>query len=109
MPTNRYTENEIILCTYAALYDADDFGGEQRIDGLAGRTRVSVSSKIRNFAALLDKKNVRRFNTLSPLTGRPKGEEARETDWDVVEPLTRVPKGDLLNRCRALLLTAQKS
>src|SRR5258708_3541689 len=90
MRKNYYTENEVVLCTYAALYDANDFGGQSTICTVTGRRLSSIDSKIRNIAATLDKKGVARFNSVRPLTGRTTGEPARDTNWDIIEPLTKI-------------------
>ena len=103
MKKNYYTENEILLCAYGALYDAGDFGGYVAICSLTGRGLVSIASKIRNIAATLDKYGVARYNSITPLTGRPPGEPARDTNWEFIEPLTRMSRQDLLQRCLLVL------
>lgn len=52
---------------------------------------------------MLDAKGIRRFNASSGLTGTPTGEEARSTNWDIVEPLTHLSKQALLKRCQDIL------
>ena len=99
MTRNYYTNDEIMLCTYAAIYDADDFGGKKVICALTGRSASSVPMKIRNIISTLEAKGIRRFNPLPGLTGRTTGDDARETNWDVIEPLTRLSKAALLQRC----------
>lgn len=103
MPKNYYTNDEIMLCTYAAIYDANDFGGKEIIGTLTGRSLSSISMKIQNIIATLDAKGIPRFNRISGLTGRTTGESARETNWDVIAPLTHLPKEVFLQRCLALL------
>ena len=103
MGRNYYTENEVVLCTYAALYDDNDFGGRSVICSLTERGLSSIDSKIRNIVATLDKKGVSRFNTVSPLTGRTTGEPARDTNWDIIEPLTKMSQQALLQRCSTIL------
>lgn len=103
MRKNYYTENEVVLCTYAARYDVSDFGGARAIDSLTGRGLSSINSKIRNIAATLDMKAISRFNSVSPLTGRTTGESARATNWNIIEPLTHLSKQSLMQRCSAIL------
>lgn len=99
MPRNYYTNDEITLCTYAAIYDADDFGGREAICSLTGRPASSIPMKIRNIISTLDAKGIRRYNSMSGLTGRTTGDDARETNWEVIEPLARLSKQALLQRC----------
>lgn len=106
-PRNYYTEGEIILCTYAARYDPKDFGGKQVICTLTGRPRSSVEMKIRNIAAMLDDKGIYRSGNTSGLTGRTTGEAARNTNWDIVEPLARLTQEELLHRCQRLIAATE--
>jgi hypothetical protein len=41
----RYTPEETILCTYAALYDVHDFGGYAAIATLTGRSAYLFDAK----------------------------------------------------------------
>jgi hypothetical protein len=100
---NYYTPEEITLCAYAAMYDAADFGGERRIEALTHRSAGSIRMKIQNIAAMLDEARIRRESFVSPLTGRPPGESGRTTNWEQVEPLTRLPKAAFLERCQAIV------
>ena len=107
MPRNYHTEGEIILCTYAALYDPDDFGGKQSICALTGPPRSSVDLKIRNIAAMLNDKGVPRTSAASGLTGRTTGGDARGTNWEIAGPLTRLTREELLNCCRRQVAEAE--
>ena len=100
---NLYTEDEITLCTYAAIYDADDFGGLPAIERLTNRSAASVKMKIQNIAAMLDEAGIERHNSVSPLTGKPHGEGGRMTNWDQVETLYKLSREELLARCRAIV------
>ena len=96
---NYYIQNEIVLCTYAAMYDADDFGGTFRIEDLTRRSPASIRMKIQNIASMLDEASIRRYNNISPLTGLPHGQSGRVTNWKAVEPLTKLPKQVFLHQC----------
>ena len=85
----RYAEDEIVLCTYAAMYNAGDFGGIEKIHKLKNRSKASIELKIKNIASMLDEENVKRHNydKIKPLTGLPAGKSGRRTDWDKVVTL----------------------
>jgi hypothetical protein len=100
---NLFTKDEITLCTYAALFASDDFGGINSIVTLTGRSKASIQMKIQNLAAMLDEKEIPRESSISPLTGVPHGKSGRRTNWEWVQPLTGLSKVELLNGCRAIL------
>ena len=103
MARNLYNDEEVTLCTYVAMYDENDLGGRQAICAQTGRSASSISMKIRNIVSTLDKKGIRHLSSSSGLTGRTTGDEARETNWDVIESLTKMSRQDLLRRCAAIL------
>lgn len=98
-----YTKEEIILCTYAAIYDANDFGGINKIQSLEDRSIASIKMKIENIASMLDENGIQRFNTVSPLTGLPAGEIGRRTNWDIVSTLYNLKKTEFLEMCLAIV------
>ena len=100
---NLYTSDEIVLCTYAAIYNVDNLGGYFAICQLTGRRVSSVKMKVRNIAELMDENQVPRFSSVSGLTGTTTGQPARQTNWDIVRPLTLLNKGTLLERCQGIL------
>ena len=103
MSINSYTENEIVLCTYAALYNDSDFGGSNAIHELSKRSLPSIRLKISNIAAMLDEENIPRNKNISPLTGTAKGGKARRTDWKIVSKLVSIDRNTLLNRCKNII------
>lgn len=107
-PRNLFTREEIILCTYAALYGDRDLGGVEAIQTVTNRGIGSIRMKIQNIAAMLDDAGVRRFSTVSGLTGLPPGQHGRSTNWEIVEPLTRRSRSELLNECRRILAASAK-
>ena len=102
-PRNYFTPDEIVLCAYAAMYDSADFGGERRIESLTHRSSGSIRMKIQNIAAMLDEARIERYSFVSPLSGRPPGQNGRTTNWEQIEPLTKLPRSAFMERCRAIL------
>lgn len=103
MPKNYYTEDEIILCTYAALYDENEFGEVDGVYRLTRRSRSSISMKIRNIAAKLEEEGVPRNKRISPLNGTAQGQGSRPTNWEIVKPLTRLSQQSLQAQCRRIV------
>ena len=103
---NYFTPDEIVLCTYAAMYDAGDFGGLSKVEDLANRSRASIQMKIQNIAAMIDEAGIPCNSDVSPLTGLPTGQIGRSTNWDIVEPLSRFSRQTLLERCRQILASS---
>ena len=87
MSDNRYTQEEVVLCTYAARFDGQDIGGVDMIHRLRGRSSASVTLKIRNIAAMLDEEGIQRHNSVPPLPGRPAGQTGRRLrrDWGIAK------------------------
>lgn len=99
---NLFTQEEIILCTYLAMYGAKDGITIAHIEKIAGRSLASIELKIRNIVAILDEEGVRRHSDIPPLSGVKTDEEGRRTNWDWIEPLTKLSKAQLFVRCRVL-------
>lgn len=106
-PRLRNTPEELVLCTYAARYDASDFGGVDLIYALGYRSAASIKMKIQNIAAMLDEERIPRESDIKPLSGRPPGESGRRTDWDVVSQLVNLSKEVHLKRCLAIISGSQ--
>ena len=100
---NSFTPDEIALCAYAAMYDARDFGGVERIERLTHRSSASIKMKIRNIAAMLDEANIPRFSAVLGLSGRPPSESGRTTNWEQVLMLARLSKSQFLAQSGELL------
>ena len=103
MRRNYFTEDEIVLCAYAALYDENEFGGVDTIQRLTSRSRSSINLKIRNIAAKLEEEGLPRNNRITPLTGTAPGQGSRKTNWETVEPLTHMPRQVLQTRCGSIV------
>lgn len=98
-----FTQDEITLCTYAAIYDEQDFGGINAICRLTSRSRSSIDMKIRNIVTMLDEEGIPRYNSYTGLSSRLTGPSARRTNWDWVQPLTTLTRDGLLSQCRKVL------
>jgi hypothetical protein len=103
MARNLFTKDELVLCTYAAIYDVADLGGCELISERTSRSSSSISMKIRNIAATLDTKGYMRQSTSSGLSGRTTGESARDTAWEIIQPLTLLSQDALLEKCQNIL------
>ncbi len=99
----RNTPQELTLCTYAAMYDAEDFGGIDAIHSLGLRSLDSIKMKIQNIASMLDEEGHQRESTIKGLTGKPHGETGRRTDWDFVSTYLEIDRIDHLQECLDIL------
>ena len=106
---NYFTPDEITLCTYAAMYEAADFGGESKIEKLTHRSPGSIRMKIQNIAAMLDQADIPRQSSVTPLTGLPAGQTGRTTNWETVEPLTRLSRKVFLEKCHAIFASTLRA
>lgn len=109
MRKNYFTEDEIVLCAYAALYNEAEVGGLDGIHQLTRRSHSSISMKIRNIVAKLDEEHIPRNQRFTPLTGVTQGKSGRPTNWDIVAPLTRKPHGDFQAQCQSIITNAAKA
>jgi len=104
MSRNLYTEEEIILCTYLALYSTSEFN-EIDIHRIFNRPVSSIKMKIQNIAAMLDEEGIKRHSRIKGLSGLPTGKKGRRTNWNWVEKLVRLSKDDLFSKCETILNT----
>lgn len=100
-----YTKDEVVLCAYAAMYNAADFGGINKISKLKERSIDSIKMKIQNIASMLDEEKVKRYNydKISPLTGLTTGESGRKTNWNIVKELYPLSQADFLSMCKKIV------
>ncbi len=82
--TNSYSREEVVLCIYAARFDMEDFGGIGAIHSLALRSESSIRLKILNIASMCDEEGISRVSENRSLSGLPKGESGRRTNWDLL-------------------------
>ena len=102
MKGKSYTEEEIILCTYIALYGRRDFK-EEDIVPIERRSLSSIKMKVQNICAMLKEEGKSFSKECSPLSGKPRGEKGRRTNWEWVEKYEKMSKADLLSRCKKIL------
>ncbi len=95
-----YTENEIILCTYIALY-GKGLLIEKKIAKYGHRPEDAVKRKIKNIAAILHEKGIPRCRNIIPATGIFN----RKTDWAIIKSLVVIEKKQLLRKCKKILTT----
>lgn len=104
-PGSPFSNEELILCIYAARYDVLDIGGIEAIQGIHSRSYASIKLKIQNIVAMLDEEGVSRTNSEHALTGLPAGKKGRRTNWDMVSKYLPVSKEKHLLECQTILLT----
>ena len=102
MPRHLYTENEIFLCTYLALYNTNAFS-EAEIHNKFNRPESSIKMKIQNIAAMLDEENITRYSNIKGLSGVTTGKKGRRTNWDWVEKAIYYSKDKLFLKCEDIL------
>jgi hypothetical protein len=98
-----FTRDEVVLCTYAARFNGDDFGAVEAIHLITLRSRDSIQLKILNIAAMLDEEGIARESAVNPLSGLPTGQQGRRTNWDIVSGLVGFSRSEHLAECRRIL------
>ena len=102
MSKNLFTENEIILCTYIALYDAIAYN-EADIHEKFNRPESSIKMKIQNIAAMLDEENIPRYSNIKGLSGVTTGQKGRRTNWNLIEKIIKLSREELFKKCETIL------
>jgi hypothetical protein len=102
MPRNPYTENEIILCAYIALYGRALFI-EKKISTSHKRSEASIIMKVQNIAAMLDEKGISRNQDISSLSGVTTGQDGRRTNWDIVSKMIELGKDEHKLLCKEII------
>jgi len=93
-----FTENELILCTYIALY-GKGLLIEKKIAKYGHRPEDAVKRKIKNIAAILHEKGIPRCHNITPSTGSVN----RKTDWPIIKDVLFIEKTHLLHKCKEIL------
>jgi hypothetical protein len=102
MPRNYYTEDEVTLCTYIAMYGANEFDAKT-IHNKYLRSLSSIKMKIQNIVSMLDEEGIERYSTINGLTGVTTGGGGRRTNWNWVQQSIQLSKNELLVRCKNIL------
>ena len=106
MPRQKYTDDEIVLCTYIVLYGRSLII-EKKIASYGGRSEASVRMKVQNIAAMLDEEGIGRSREVTALTGATTGKDGRRTNWDVVSKLVRTSKEEHKQKCKDIIASSQ--
>ena len=106
MPRREYTDDEIILCTYIALYGRGLLI-EKKIASIEKRPEGSVKMKVQNIAAMLDEEGIERSQDIKPLSGVPAGQDGRRTNWDVVGKWARTSQDEHKQKCKDIIRSSQ--
>jgi len=104
MSKNLYTKDEIILCTYLAIYGYNEFS-EIDIHKKYNRSLNSIRMKVKNIAAMLDEEGITRYSNIRGLSGVSAGENGRRTNWNWVEESIPFSKRELFSKCESFLHT----
>ena len=102
MARNTYTDEEVILCAYIALYGRVLFI-EKKIASTFERSEASIIMKVQNIAAMLDEEGIERNNEISALSGVTTGQEGRRTNWDIVNKMVNIGKDEHKQLCKNII------
>lgn len=106
MSRKPYAEDEIILCTYIAIY-GPGLLVEKKVASFGKRSEGSVKMKVQNIVAMLDDKGIDRHPSISALSGVTAGDSGRETDWAQVQILAGLEKAELWGMCKEILASSR--
>ena len=93
---NKYTKDEIILCTFIAMFGRRYIDEKQIFDLEKCRSIASIKMKVSNIAAMLLDNKYEISEEISPLSGTPPGRPARKTNWDIVSKLAPLDESNFL-------------
>lgn len=105
MPRNFFTNNEITVCAYVALFGESEPFTVRRIATLTGRSEDSIVLKIRNFVSKLNSEGITTLYRNSGLTGTTTNARPRKTNWEIVQPLAMLTQEELRRRCADIIAT----
>ena len=101
--THAYTEDEIILCTYIARFGRR-FIDEGQICSLSHiRSVASIKAKVSNIAHMMLEEGYGCSRKVSPLSGKPTGEQGRRTNWEVVRTLVDLTEPEFKRQITEIL------
>lgn len=98
-----FTHDEIVLCIYAARYDAAAFGGLDAVSILQNRSRASIVMKIRNIVSMCDEEGISRWVEHVPLSGASPTSQGRRTNWEELSAYARVAREQHLKECLQII------
>jgi hypothetical protein len=75
---NSFTEDEVVLCAFAALHDENEFGGIGGVHRQTNHCTSSIRIKIRNNAAVLEQDGLPQNQRITRLMVRLRGKAVDE-------------------------------
>ena len=103
MSRNLYTENEVVLCLFIALYGTTGQINYENINKKFSRSVSSLKMKVKNIAAMLDEEGIQRYSDIKGLSGLPTGRQGRKTNRDIVEKYVKFSKIKLFEKSMDIL------
>lgn len=108
MARTPYSQDEVILCAYIALYGRTILI-EKKIASSFNRPEASVIMKVGNIVAMLDDEGIERTPGVSALSGKTKGEDGRRTNWALVKKMIDLGKDEHKRQCINIIKSRQSS
>lgn len=99
---NYYTEEEIVLCSYIAMYGANKITYED-VGSIHNRSLSSIKLKVQNIVSMLDEEGIERFSDFIGLSGVTTGKSGRRTNWNTIEKYIKFKKQEFLDKCQKIL------
>ena len=98
---NLYTEEEVMMCTYIALYGRKNFTEKDICEFSKKREEGSMKMKLRNICTMLEEMGILLSIKYSKLSGLPKGQSGRDTNWEWVKKYLpdKINQQELLKKC----------
>ena len=98
MTRKPFTKSEIELCAYIARFGRSFIDEEQICFLFDVRSVDAIKLAVRNIASMLHEEGYDYSHTISPLSGKPPGEQGRRTHWDVVSTLVDLTESAFRDR-----------
>ena len=96
-------KDEIILCTYIARFGRR-FIDEGQICSLSHiRSVASIKANVSNIAHMMLEEGYGCSRKVSPLSGKPTGEQGRRTNWEVVRTLVDLTEPEFKRQITEIL------
>lgn len=104
MRSKLFTQDETVLCAYAAMYDENDLCGLKRIAMVESRSEASIKHKIQNLVEMLAGNGIEYFSNYKPATGaRQAATPPRETYWEEILPYFSLTRREFKRKCYEIL------
>jgi hypothetical protein len=106
MTRTPYSQDEIILCAYIALYGKTILR-EKKIASSFNRSEASVIMKVQNIAAMLEEEGIERSPGIPALSGVTTGADGRRTNWEMVKKMIDLGKDEHKRLCIDIIRNLQ--